>query len=120
MGIGKDGTTLHIIELKCGPNIKMGVISEILFYTSVLYDTCVAKDSFISFGTYGNSSLTKDKIAIQNGGRNFKQLHSHVLTERYHPLFSEKVMNLLTEGLSRLDIKFDRARYDYNSKRLPV
>lgn len=119
-GIGKDGTTLHIIELKCGSNINMGVISEMLFYTAVMYDTCIAEDNLFHFGRYGNSPPTRDTIAIQNGGQNFKQLHSHVLAERYHPLFSDNVVNLLTEGLSRLDIKFDRAKYDYNNKRLPV
>jgi len=119
-GISKDGTTLHIIELKCGRNIKMGVISEMLFYTAVLYDTCVAKDNIFDFGKYKNSRQTPDMIAIQNGGQKFKQLHSHVLAEHYHPLFSDNVVNLLTEGLSRLDIKFDRAKYDYTNKRLPV
>lgn len=115
-GKNKDGETLHIIELKCGDNINMGVISEVLFYTAVMYDTCVAKDTLFSFGRYKNSSQTEDMIAIQNDGKKYKQLHSHVLAERYHPLFSDKVMHLLTEGLSKLDIKLDRKTYDYEKK----
>lgn len=116
-GISKDRTTLHIIELKCGRNIKMGVISEMLFYTAVMYDTCIAEDNLFHFGKYGNSPPTRDTIAIQNGGQKFKQLHSHILAEHYHPLFSDGVVNLLKAGLSRLDIKFDRAQYDYTNKR---
>lgn len=119
-GIGRDGTTLHIIELKCGNNISMGVISETLFYTAVIYDTCVAQNNLFRFGKYKNSHETEDMMAIQNGGHKFKQLHSHVLAESYHPLFSDSVVNLLSEGLSRLDIKFDRAKYDYNNKKLPA
>ena len=119
-GISKDGRTLHIIELKSGNNINMGVISEILFYTAVIYDTCIAKDNIFEFGRYQNSSLTKESIISQNGGQKFKYLHSHILAERYHPLFSENAVNLLADGLTRLGIKFDRARYDYNQKRLPA
>jgi hypothetical protein len=119
---GKDinGTTLHIIELKCGNNISMGGIGEILFYTSVIYDTCISKDTLFSFGRYGNYANTEDMIAIQNGGKNFNQLYSHILAERYHPLFSEQVVYLLSDGLSKLGIRFDRAKYDYGTKRMPV
>jgi hypothetical protein len=119
-GISEDGKALHIIELKSGNNINMGVISEILFYTAVIYDTCIAADNLFEFGRYKNSPLTEDMIAIQNGSRNFEHLHSHILAERYHPLFSDSVVNLLAGGLSRLGVKFDRARYDYKSKRLPA
>ncbi|MFC1971042.1 hypothetical protein ACFLV0_03805 [Chloroflexota bacterium] len=119
-GVSKDGTTLHIIELKSGNNINMGVISEILFYTAVIYDTCIAEDNLFEFGRYKNSSQTEAMTAIQNGGYKFKYLHSHVLAERYHPLFSDNTVNLIADGLSRLGIKFDRAQYDYSNKRLPA
>lgn len=115
-GVGKNGTTLHIIELKCGDNINMGVISEVLFYTAVIFDTCVSKDTLFSFGRYGKSSSTKDMLAIQNGHKNFQQLHSHILAERYHPLFSDQVMQMLSKGLSKLNIRFDRAKYNYEKK----
>lgn len=115
-GIGTDRGTLHIFELKCGNNISMGVISEVLFYTAILYDTCVAKEHLFKFGRYRNSPDTKDTVAIQNGGKYFSCLHSHILAERYHPLFSNEVMYLLKEGLSKLGIKFDRVKYDYENK----
>lgn len=115
-GVGKDGQTLNLIELKCGNNINMGVISEVLFYTSVIYDTCVAKDNLFSFGKYGNSSDTKDMLTIKNNGSKFKRLHSHILAERYHPLFNDAVLTLIQDGLLNLDIGFDRATYDYEKK----
>ncbi|HUW45859.1 MAG TPA: hypothetical protein VMW50_08690 [Dehalococcoidia bacterium] len=117
-GISEDGKTLHIIELKSGNNINMGVISETLFYTAVIHDTCIAMDNLFKFGRYKRSRQTEAMIIIQNGGRKFEHLHSHILAERYHPLFSHDVMNLLASGLSRLGIKFDRAKYDYKNRRL--
>jgi hypothetical protein len=119
-GIGGDGKTLHVIELKRGNNIGMGVISEMLFYTMVMYDARVAADPLFEFGRYKNSSQTPDMIAMQNGGRKFEHLHSHILAERYHPLFDDGVVELLNEGLSRMGIGFDRATYNFEDRRLPA
>jgi hypothetical protein len=115
-GISKDGQTLHIIELKCGDNINLGVISEMLFYTLVIYDTCISKNSLFTFGKYKNSPDKEDTVAIKNNGNKFKRLYSHILAERYHPLFNDNVMTLIRDGLSNLDIGFDRATYDYKKK----
>ena len=54
-GIDKDGQTLHLIELKCGKNKGLGVIGEMLVYTLLIYDTCIAKESLFSFGKYGTA-----------------------------------------------------------------
>lgn len=115
-GIGKDSETLHLIELKCGNNKGMGVISETLFYTAIIYDACIRKDSIFQFGTYRDTAETSDKIAIWNNGEKFKNLFVHILSEKYHPLFDEKVVKLIQEGLSNLNISFDRATYDYEKK----
>lgn len=115
-GTGDDQQTLHLIELKCGGNKGIGVISEMLFYTAVIYDTCIVEENFFSFGKYGKADDTKDMIAIKNGGNKFKRLYAHILAEQYHPLFSDDVIALLGDGLSNLHIDFDRARYDYSKK----
>lgn len=115
-GISANGDTLHIIELKCGKNSGMGVISETLFYTSVLYDTCITDDNIFTFGRYKNSKDTKDMLAISNGEHKFKTLYSHILAEQYHPLFSDEVIKLIQEGLTNLGIEFDRATYNYAKK----
>lgn len=115
-GIGEDKETLHLIELKCGDNKGIGVISELLFYISVLYDSCVTEDTLFTFGKYGNTPETTDLKAIKNGGKKFSRLNAHILAEKYHPLFSNAVENLLRGGLSSLRIDFDRALYDYSKK----
>jgi hypothetical protein len=115
-GIGKDGKTLNIIELKCGNNKGMGVISETLFYTAIIYDACIRQDNIFEFGTYRDTPNTSDKIAILNNGEKFEKLLVHILSEKYHPLFDEKVVALIQGGLSNLNIKLDRATYDYEQK----
>lgn len=115
-GIGNDGETLHIVELKCGANKGLGVISETLFYTAIIYDACIREDDIFQFGTYRQTPNTSDKIAIQNKGEKFSSLFVHILSEKYHPLFNEQVVFLTQEGLSNLNIRFDRATYDYDKK----
>lgn len=115
-GVSQDGQDIHLIELKCGDNKGIGVISEVLFYIAVLYDTCISEKSLFSFGRYGKSEDTKDMLALQNGGHRFGRLIAHVLAEKFHPLFSSEVEASIAEGLSSLNIGFDRARYDYSKK----
>jgi len=115
-GIGTDGQTLHIIELKCGRNMGLGVISEILFYAAVIYDTCIADERLFSFGKYRKASDTTDMDALKNNGDKFSHLFAHILAEQYHPLFSTEVEEMIRVGISTLDIDFDRASYDYTTK----
>ena len=115
-GIGNDGQTLHLIELKSGGNKGMGVISETLFYAAVIYDTCISEKGLFSFGQYGKAPDTKDMVAIKNGGKKFKRLCTHILAEKYHPLFNVGVEALICAGLSNMDIEFDKAEYDYSKK----
>lgn len=115
-GIGNDGLTLHLFELKCGDNKGVGVISEMLFYAAVIYDACIAKEALFSFGKYRNALDTKDMTAINNGGNKFDRLYAHILAEKYHPLFSVEVEALIRDGVSNLSIHFDKAIYDYSKK----
>lgn len=115
-GIDKDGQTLHLIELKCRDNKGLGVIGEMLFYTSLIYDTCIAKEPLFSFGKYGTVPDTSDAIAIRNNGEKFNRLMSHILAEKYHPLFTEDVEGFIRDGLANLNIGFDRATYSYSKK----
>lgn len=115
-GIGRDGDTLHLIELKCGKNNKIGVISETLFYVAVIYDTCVAENSLFQFGQYKKYADTSDMSAIKNEGKKFKYLAAHILAERYHSLFSQAVEALIHSAMLNLGITFDLKRYDYTKK----
>ena len=115
-GIDKNGQTLHLIELKRGGNKGLGVIGETLFYTALMYDTCVAKESLFKFGKYGSAPDTSDMAAIKNEGKKFGSLMTHILAEKYHPLFTDAVAEQIRDGLMILDIEFDRATYDFEKK----
>ena len=115
-GIGTDGVTLHLIELKCGRNMGLGVISEILFYAAVIYDSCIADEQLFSFGKYKNASDRSDTNALKNNGDKFSHLFAHILAEKYHPLFSAGVEDLIRVGFTNLKIDFDRASYNYTNK----
>ena len=117
-GIGQDGQTLHLIELKCGDNKGIGVISELLFYTMLTYDTSIAQDALFTFGKYGKTPDSSDMAAIKNEGNRFTWLFSHILAETYHPLFSDAVESSIRTGLRTLDISFDRAIYSYSQKEI--
>ncbi|MFC2070080.1 hypothetical protein ACFLTB_02760 [Chloroflexota bacterium] len=113
-GLSTDGSTLHLIELKCGENKGMGVISEILFYTFLFFDTCILKDRYFKFGKYKNASQTIEMEIIQNEG--IRNLSSHILAECYHPLFSSEMLSLLKDSLQELGISFSRAQYNFEKK----
>jgi hypothetical protein len=115
-GIDTDGTTLHLIELKCGDNKGLGVIGETLFYTSLLYDTCITNKPLFTMGKYGNTKDTSDAIALKNNGIKFDRIVSHILAEKYHPLFAKEVEDLIHNGLMSMNTGFDRATYDYSKK----
>lgn len=115
-GIDKDGKKLHIIELKRGDNKRLGVIGEILFYTALMHDTCVTKESLFSFGKYGTAPDTRDMVAIKNNGNKFCSLATHILAEKYHPLFTDAAVELIRDGLKNLGIEFDRATYDLEKR----
>ena len=115
-GVTNDKKTLHLIELKCGKNISMGVISETLFYTAILYDACISEKPIFGFGRYQNTPETRDSIAIKNNGQKFDRLFVHIMGENYHPLFNYGVEFLIKNGLSNFNIEFDKVRYDYRKK----
>lgn len=112
-GIDKDGQGLHLIELKCGQNSGLGVIGEILCYTFIIYDTCIAQKPLFKFGKSGSTPETRDTAAIKNGGKKFKHLTAYILAEEYHPLFSDEVADLICGGLKNLNISFKKEKYCY-------
>jgi len=113
-GVDKDGQTLHIIELKCGDNKGLGVIGETLFYTAIMFDTCVAKDPIFLYGKHETATDERAMAVLKNNGIKFSSLATHILAEKYHPLFTDATVDLIRDGLKNMGIRFDRAKYDFN------
>lgn len=115
-GVDKDCQTLHVIELKRGDNKGLGVIGETLFYTALIYDARIADNQLFELGKYNTAPDTDDMLAIKNDGNKFSRLVSHILAEKYHPLFTDSVVEIIREGLTSFNIGFDRALYNYDKK----
>ena len=117
-GIGTSENQIHIIELKCGKNRGLGVISEVLFQAAIIFDLCVSPNRFFDFGTYNNTQVTSDKKALMNNGKKFTELHVHLLAEKYHSLINPGVVDLIKSSLIKHNMVFDIAFYSYKKKEI--
>lgn len=115
-GVDKDGQGLHLIELKCGNNRGLGVIGETLYYSSIIYNTCIAQKPLFKFGKRDSAQDTSDTKTIKNDGNKFSRLSTYILAEKYHSLFSDDVVDLISNGLKNLGIRFEIAKYCYSKK----
>ena len=103
---GISGNTLNIIELKVGNNKKLGVISEIFFYTCIMRDFHI-KDNFAKPSNYKKVGRGFDKI------KNIKKVNGIILTEEKHTRIDE-VYNELRESLkNEKTISFEKDIKEY-------
>jgi hypothetical protein len=92
VGIGDNA--LWLFELKAGGNIPAGILSELLFYTTVVRDTVgeSARFQFEWRGSWG-SKISRDDI------RNCRRIEAVLLAEQLHPLIGHsKVLECLNEA----------------------
>lgn len=75
--IGKDNS-FNIFELKGRKNVKIGILSEIFFYSSLIMDVIDGK--FIS---------------TTNEFQNINRVNAFFLVQEMHPLLSDKVIDML-------------------------
>ena len=107
---------MHLIELKCGKNKNVGVISETLFYSQILYQVCVDQKDIIMFGSWGKGG---DQRGIEHlKKKKYRQIALHYLAEQFHPLFDQRVLSLINEGLVKWSTVADKVTYDYHAKRI--
>lgn len=102
--------TLHVVELKIAKNKKMGIISELLFYTFVLKGLFGKKKSIAVEGGY-----SVPEFEILNGVKD-AEIKGHMLAESYHPLLSQALIDELNIGLSKSNISVDRIGYERTSQ----
>lgn len=108
LGIDDINGILHIIELKKGDNYSIGIISEFLFYTFVLYNIFISKTIMYETGAI----VVPDFEKLRN--MHLNQIQGHLLAERFHPLIDKKTMLLLNSGLKVLNVKANKLIYHYD------
>lgn len=104
--VGLEGRDIvHLFELKTGANRRMGILSEFLFYAFVLHN-------LFQLQTFFFESPLKQMDFLKFNGLVASQIKGHLLAEKFHPLLSKKVMDLLNQGLEPMRISLDAVSYE--------
>lgn len=109
----KDEDTIHLIELKMDTNIKLGVISEFLFYAFIMHGLFISKDINYSKADFPDSFSQYARL-LRSG--TVDKISGHLFCENYHPLLDSEVIELLNLGLSKFNISLDRLKYSYDKE----
>lgn len=103
LGALDDTGTLAIFELKRPGNVKVGAITELLFYANVIRD--------LQEGTFGYPAKKKREAEIQIAKS--RGVKAFILADRLHPVLSNKrVFETLNTIDSRYDQEFGFIRYE--------
>jgi len=96
---GVNGEELYILELKASGNCKVGILSELFFYTMVMQDEQTGR--FIRACDKGKSI------------KNTKQIKAFILAPELHPFITQKVFDLLNEKLRNQKMEFGHIKFCY-------
>lgn len=97
IGISKNLTTAKIFELKLDNNAKVGILSELFFYTCVIEDLLDG-----NFGFDENNKPHDSSIEFYNALIKCTKIESHFLSPRNsHALLTENTMLILNEGFEK-------------------
>lgn len=114
-GVNYETKTISIFELKYN-NIRMGIVSELLFYMYVLEELCISKDGLFK---YLNTKKSFRGAEHFKNNKKYNSLKGYFLTDRLHPLITEGYINELNEGLKKLgDLKIENILYDYHNEKI--
>jgi len=109
-GIGNNRKTLNIFELKKleKNKVKVGIISELFFYTMIMDD---ARKGFFKFTEDRRDGIDPKK---EINFRNIKKIHSYILAPELHPLVTKEVLEPLNNVLKGRGIRFGYIQFDKN------
>jgi len=111
-GINNKKDTVNIFELKY-ENKKVGIISELLFYVTVLHEACCKRNGMFGF----SETKSNDRGIHHLTSQKFEALNGYFLTDSLHPLIDKNVIELLNEGVSNLgNIEIGTLFYEYDGK----
>jgi hypothetical protein len=91
---GTSGNDLYILELKAKGNCKVGVLSELFFYTMVLQDEQAER-------------------FFRKSGERKSICKTNILAPELHPFITQKVFGLLNEKLRNLIVEFGWIQFSY-------
>lgn len=97
----EEGKSFNIFELKGEGNIKVGILSELFFYSSLIKDT-----------------MKKEFISESDELEGISKVNAFFLVPRMHPLITDKVINLLNS--SGPDISYKSLKYRVSNIDFPI
>lgn len=71
-------------------------------------DSGKVKKRLFSFEKLFSKNDIPDNVVFINNKKKFRYFYSHIIAKQYHPLFDDKVIQLINSGLSSIDIVFNR------------
>ena len=103
-----NGDEFFVIELKADENNKMGIISELFFYSNYMYDFLVRKSFMLSEPSnhrgYSNILEHKDE---------FKKVCGIMLADEFHSIIEdERVLDVLNDNNMGDTLKYEKATYN--------
>jgi hypothetical protein len=110
-GIGADGATLNLFELKYGKNKKLGIISELLFYAQVFHELRT-NPNFNSDWVAAKGKTDPRGVGILVGS-GWSKLRVHFLAMEFHTYFNEALCETIDKALAKWDASCDRRTYHY-------
>lgn len=106
---------LHIFELKKKNNKSVGIISELLLYTMLIYEASIRQDGCLKFEFYKAENDFRGFKLIKDN--KYKELKAHLLVEDLHPMLDEQLIELLNQGFKRIGaITVDVIYYNYEKR----
>ncbi|MGP1612735.1 MAG: hypothetical protein ACTTG8_06550 [Catonella sp.] len=105
---------LYVVELKANKNKKMGIITEIFFYSNYMYDFLVRDwDSFVLNGPSGDRGYNN----ILEHKDDFKEVCGIMLADKFHPIIeNDEVLKVLNDIRDGVNIKYAKLGYNYEVK----
>jgi hypothetical protein len=97
VGIDKN-SELWVFELKAEGNQSLGILSELLFYTSMMADLANG-----IFSYEDNNSAAPEGRLHPSEVVGVKKIHGSLIASKFHPLLSnERILNLLKRSTSQI------------------
>lgn len=116
---GTKGNKLTIIELKYNGsdsnNIKVGIISELFFYSNIMSD--IVKGKILPPSSPSKVNAEK---SFYSECKKYTQIHAEMLSDKYHPLVeNDKVFEILNDRTQResdITVIFRKTKYSFDLK----
>lgn len=98
---GRDESTFYAFELKCEDNKKVGIVSELFFYTMYFYELLIRKSFKLA--------CTRSEAELQG----IEKIQAYYLIENQHPLVTGSIIKKLNAALksNNIPIVFGELKY---------